>query len=215
MSVVALRLGWHLLFKLDRYDWHYNKISIWVIFIFSVIFWPLILLNLNFLIFPSRSFDSYGTAECERERDRLLRSPPKCGEVVRYSQKHSIFDEEVVGEFLFESVQIEAALERQLENSPSQTGSDYVAILNWIRRREINNHAPADVPESWTDFKYIANELTRSGEGKVYCKKCEKIFPTGTLIPIDDKAKRGWNFERLLCGQGHKLLIIEKGHILC
>ena len=214
MSLIALRLGWHLLFRLDRYDWHYNKFSIWVNFSLSVILWPLLLRKPKILISPGNSFDSYGRAARERERDRLRQSPPKCGEVVRFSQSQTMFEEEVVGEFLFDSRLVEMALERQLRNVPHQVAEDYEAMLNWIRHREANSQNPTDVPEIWSDFQYVANELIRLGEGRVHCKTCGKTFPTGALIPIDDKAKRGWNFERLLCDKGHKLLIVDAAHIL-
>lgn len=213
MSLVALRLGWHLFFKLDRYDWHYNKSYIWIGFSLSVLLWPLLSRKPKLLISPGSIFDNYGRAERERERDRLKQSPPKCGEVVRYTQNRTMFEDGMAGEFLFDSHLVELALKRSLRDSPHQAG-DYGAMLNWILHREFNNQTPTDVPELWSDFQYIANDLIRLGEGKVLCKVCEKTFLTGALIPIDDTAKRGWNFERLLCDKGHKLIIVDTAHIL-
>ena len=213
MSLIALRLGWHLVFKLDRYDWHYNKSYIWIGFSLSVLFWPLLSRKPKLLISPGSIFDQYGRANSERERDRLRQSPPKCGEVVRYTQDRAKFEDGIVGEFLFDSHLVEVALEKRLRDSPSQAAGDYGAILNWIQHREINNQTLTDVPELWSDFQYIANDLIRLGEGKVHCKLCAKTFPTGALIPVDDIAKRGWNFERLLCDKGHKLIIVDTGHI--
>ncbi|MGB4115377.1 MAG: hypothetical protein WBK51_02385 [Polaromonas sp.] len=213
-SLIALRLGWHLAFKLDRYDWSYNRLGIWVAFLLSIFFWPLLLLKPSVLIFPGRIFDGYGRAARERERDRLWQFPPKCGELIRYAQNRTMFEEGVVGEFLFDSYLVELELEKYLQNAPHQADGDFGAMLNWIRRREINSQVETDVPELWSDFQYIANNLIRLGEGKVHCKVCGKTFPTGALIPIDDSAKRGWNFDRLLCHKGHKLLVVDTGHFV-
>lgn len=212
MLLVALRLGWHVVFRLDRYDWHHNKMGIWVGFALSVVLWPLLLLKPQTLINPASSFAGYGAAARDREGDRLRNAPPPCGEVIRYRQDHARFGEETFGEFLFPADTVEKVLVECLRESPHLADDDEGAMVNWVHGRDVHYNSPTDVPQRWSRFQYIADELIRAGE--VHCSQCKKNFPTGALIPKDDEGRPGWNFDRLLCNQGHNLLIVEKSHIL-
>lgn len=137
-----------------------------------------------------------------------------CGEVIRFRQDHARFGEETFGEFLFSAAAVEKVLIARLRESPHLANNDEGAMVNWVHRRDRYSDAPTDVPPLWSRFQYVADELIRAGKGKVRCRKCDETFPTGSLIPKDDRGRPGWNFGRLLCLHGHNLLIVERAHIL-
>jgi hypothetical protein len=61
--LIALRLGWHMIFKLDRFDWHYGKGNIWGVFVFLVVLWPIMVIIPRHFINPSKLFeDHFGLA---------------------------------------------------------------------------------------------------------------------------------------------------------
>ena len=115
---------------------------------------------------------------------------------------------------MFSAAAVENALAESLRKSPHLADDDEGAMMNWVHGRDSYSSVPTDVPHLWSRFQYIADALIRAGEGEVRCSQCKKNFHTGALIPKDDKGRPGWNFDRLLCNQGHSLLIVEKGHIL-
>ncbi len=128
--LVALRLGWHVIFKLDHYDWHYSKGDIWISFLFSVVLWPLMLFKPRNLIDPQKLFEgSFGIAGRMRVRAELLENPPPCGSEICYRQRHGRY-EETYGEFLFPAVEVEQAVRLRLEESPNLSKDDEGAILN-------------------------------------------------------------------------------------
>jgi len=206
---VALRLGWHVVFKLDRYDWRYDKGDIWLEFGLSVLLWPLVVIEKpRDLLDPTNLFSKpYGLATRARLRD----NPPRCGNVIRYRQADGFTT--AFGEFLFRAEAVERVLIDRIRELPHRENEDDGAILNWVRHRDRGLSEPTDVPVAWR-FRFAADELIREGEGKVRCLKCEETFPTGALIPRDDHGRPGWNMNELLCQRGHELLIVNKMHAM-
>jgi len=144
--LVALRLGWHMIFKLDRYDWYYNKGDIWISFALSVVLWPLMLIKPRNLIDQRKLFeDRFGIAARMRVRDELWENPPPCGSVIFYRQEHGHY-EETYGEFLFSAAEVEQALRGRLKESPNLSKDDEGAILNWLLRRDESLTHSTDVP---------------------------------------------------------------------
>lgn len=212
--LVALRLGWHMMFRLDRYDWHYSKTHIWTTFTLSVLLWPLMAIKPRNLIQSDKLFEgSLGVASSMRERDQLWNDPPPCGSVIRYRQGQGRY-EETYGEFIFRASEVERSLRNRLRDSPNLANEDEGAILNWLCRRTDTLTQPTDVPSAWWRFQFVANDLIRSGNAKAHCLKCGADVPKNELVTYDDHARPGWNFERLKCPNGHGLLVVEKMHLL-
>jgi len=209
--LVALRLLRHILFKLNRYDWHYGKGNILGSFIFISILWPLLLMKPQLLIDPTEVFGNIGARI--RERHQLWENPPPCGSVIRYRQEYGPY-EETHGEFLFRAADVERALCTRLEEYPRLAEGDEGAVLNWINRRTERLVEPTDVPSAWRRFKFIANDLVRAGNAKVHCLKCGMALEMNQVVIKDDPGRPGWNYDRLACPQGHNLLVVERAHIL-
>jgi len=210
---IALRLGWHMIFELDRYDWQYNRGDIWTSFALSVVLWPLMLIKPLNLIDPRKLFEgSFGIAARMRVRDELWINPPPCGSVICYRQEHGYYGE-TCGEFLFCAADVEQALRRRLEESPNLLKDDEGAILNWLLCRDEALTHPTGVPSAWSRFQYIANVLVRAGSAKVRCLKCGTDLSSEQLVANDDYGMLGWNLDRLACPNGHDLLVVQKYHV--
>ncbi len=204
--LVALRLGWHMVFKLDRYDWRCSKGEIWKAFGFSVALWPLLLVKPRTLLNLTKPFSTNDAA-----RARLRDNPPPCGTVIRYRQADSF--SAAFGEFLFRAEAVERVLVNRIREYPHLKNDVDGVILNWVRRRDRGFSEPTEMPALW-DFRSGANDLVREGEGKVRCIKCDETFPTGALIPRDEHGRPGWNIDLLICPRGHELLEVRKYHIM-
>jgi len=164
--LVALRLVWHMVFRLDRYDWHYSNGDIWMSFALSVVFWPLMLMRPRNLIDPRKLFEgSFGIAGRMRIRAELLENPPPCGPVIRYRQSYGRY-EETYGEFLFPASDVEQALRKLLIESPNVLKDDEGGILNWLLHRDDALTYPTDVPSAWPRFQYVANDMIRAGKAR-------------------------------------------------
>ena len=183
-------------------------------FVFFVVLWPLIVIKPRYLIDPTELFkDTFNIAGRRRERDHLWENPPPCGSVIRYRQEYDEY-RETYGEFLFRTVDVEEALCDRLQESPRLADDDEGAILNWINRRSERLVEPTDVPPAWRRFKFVANDLVRTGKAKVHCLKCGMALEMNQLVIKDDPGRPGWNYDRLACPHGHNLLVVERAHIL-
>lgn len=213
--LVALRLGWHMWARLDEYDWHYNKADIWGTLALSSIAWPLLFIKPANLADPSNLFRGglVDFAAKQRERDQLWNNPPPCGPRIRYRQGHGRY-EETYGEFILDASDVESKLREHLRNASNLEEDDEGAILYWLQHRDDSISEPTEVPDAWWRFQYVANDLVRSGKGSVYCHKCEKEINKERLVNDDDCGKPGWNFDRIACPNGHRLLVVERLRIL-
>ena len=212
--LVALRLGWHMMFRLDRYDWQYSRPHIWTTFTLTVLLWPLMVIKPRNLVQPDKLFEgSFNIASSMRERDQLWNSPPPCGSVIRYRQGQGRSGE-THGEFLFHASKVEKTLRNLLNEWPNLANDDEGAILNWLCTRSDTLTQPTDVPSAWGRFLFVANDLIRSDNAKVRCLKCGADVPNNELVINDDLANPGWNLDRLECPKKHTLLVVEKMHLL-
>jgi hypothetical protein len=213
-AVVAARLGWHMAFRLDAFDWHYAKSDIWTSLILYTLLWPLLLLDPALLFNPTSLFEGpYGFAAAQRRAAQLWINPPPCGSRVRYRRSPGFY-EESYGEFIFRAADIEATLQARLRADPHLSGEHEGAILNWLRRRDDTILEPTDVPTAWWRFVFVADELVRQGVAEVKCLRCNESVPNDLLILKDDEGQAGWNFNRVLCPRGHSLLVVEMMHLL-
>lgn len=210
---VATRLGWYMVTRLDHFDWHHSKPEIWGMFVFATLLWPLVLIKPMALIKPADLFSGpYGMAARMREEELLRQYPPPCGQTVRYRQSPGR-NVETFGEFTFNSADLEKALVAKLQEHPHLADDHEGAILNWLRQRDDSIKTPTDVPDAWHRFQFIADDELRAGRGKSFCLKCNDQIPGIGLREEDDHGIPGWNFDRLLCQQGHPLLVVESVHI--
>jgi hypothetical protein len=145
-----------------------------------------------------------------REEDRLSNAPPPCGSSILYRQVR----EDTYGEFIFNSVDIENALTRRLSEHPNLLKNDEGAILKWLRGRDDSISTPTSVPEGWSRFQFIADDVLRNGYGDIRCVICNKRIHKCDVVLKDDHGLPGWNFNRLLCPNNHQLLVVRMRHIL-
>ena len=212
--LTALRLGWHTIYKLDRFDWQYGKGNIWGVFVFLVVLWPIMVISPRHFINPGKLLeDHFGIAAPMQERSQLWENPPTCGSLIRYRQEHGGYTE-TYGEFIFRASEAEKVLRQRLAESPHLFNDDEGAIFNWLCKRDDALTEPTDIPSTWVRFEFVANNLVSAGSANVHCLKCGIDIEQHKLVTNDDRGRPGWNFNRLLCPNGHDLLIVKTAHIL-
>lgn len=210
-TLVALRFGWHMAFRLDRYDWHYG--DVWANFWLSVFLWPLLLTKPSTLIHPSFSSTVLGTDQAEnaRERDRLWATPPPCGAKIFYQPGASCLDS-AAGEFVFRASDVELVLEKRLAESPSLANSDEGAMLNCLRRRDDSLLTPTELPKVWSGVEQVAMALIQSEHTEVTCRFCDERIACEQITRRNLKVV-GWVFHQWICPREHSLLTVEIAHI--
>lgn len=214
-ALMALRLAWHIRYRLDKYDRMFCDVrgTFW----FGVILWPLLLLKPDNLIHPkfSEGFWSKGRAEAEREQDRLAVNPPPCSAMIRYIPEH---DEagQCNSEFVFNAEEVEAIMTKRLADLPANQHGRYPAILNWLRQRDTSRLDPTDVPAVWHGvFHNVAVGMLNRQLGQVKCGDCAAIVPWDE-IAIESSSQSlkisGWSYTVWQCPQKHKLLTKDAIH---
>lgn len=215
-ALIALRVGWHIRYRLDKYDrkfcnmrfahWSYS------------LFWPLVLVfSPKSIISPvfTESRWNEGRAETERALDRLEANLPPCSASIRYAPKR---DEagECDSEFIFDAAEVLAIMEKRLAELPAEDHGRYTAILEWLRQRDTARLDPVDVPALWNGwFLNVAIGMMNRGLGQVRCGQCGESIPQ-EKISVDSGPKgiqgSGWRFNVWCCPQGHKLLTKDAIH---
>lgn len=214
--LVALRMGWHIHFRLDKYDWEYC--DVWPTFWFDVILWPLLLFKPTLLIDPkfSEPWWREGSAEAEREMDRLEADMPPCTEFIRYSPEHDKWDE-CSGEFVFAASEVAAIIDKRLAELPTEQLGRYPAILKWLSQGDTSNITTVNVPAPWNSwFINVAIGMMNRNLGHVRCRQCDESVPHEEVsLDWEPKGRRGsgWSFNVWRCPKGHKLLTKESIHI--
>ncbi len=213
-ALVALRMRWHIRFRLDKYDREFCDVQSG--FWFPVVLWPLLLLKPDTLInpiFPEASWNK-GRAETERELDRLEANLPQCASFIRYAPEH---DEsgQCDSVFVFDAAEILAIMEKRLAELPAEQHGRYPGILAWLRRCDTACLDPVDVPAPWNGwFLNVAIGMMNRGLGQVRCGKCREVIPQDQ-ITVDSTPTgqgTGWHFNIWCCPQGHKLLTKDAIH---
>lgn len=205
--LVALRFGWHMAFRLDRYDWHYG--SVWGNFWMSVVLWPLLMTKPRSLVHPDFSSSTLGIdlAANARECHRLWATPPPCGSTVLYRPGTNGFDS-TAGEFTFRASDVEQFLERRIAEFPRLEDCDEGAMLNCIRRRDESQLAPTELPAVWSGMEWITMALIQSEHTQVTCLEC------GERVARADIAEHQFSgvgrvFQQWVCPRQHHLLTVE------
>ena len=152
------------------------------------------------------------TGEEKSGRTSLRENPTPCGSVIRYVQ--DCVYEDVNGEFLFRASDVEQELKDTLRENSHLENGDEGAILNWIQGRDESLTEPTNVPSIWSRFQYAAEDLVRDGKAEIHCRKCGSIIEPEQIATNDDSGKRGWNFDRVVCPNGHNLLVVDSVHLV-
>ncbi len=212
-GLTAFRLGWHMVFRLDKFDWHWSKDEILFNSVACTVLWPLMLLVSRNLVDPSKLMaGSYDAAARFREEARLRDNPPPCGKLIRY-RPHKIVASGGDGEFVFRSSDFEEAILERLRDHPHLAEDQLSSVLNWLRQRDESLSEPTPVPDGWWKLHDIADDILRKGRGEVRCLICNQNVPANVLQQNDMAGQPGWNFNQLRCPAGHVLLSVETVHI--
>lgn len=215
-ALVALRIRWHILHRLDKYDRRYSDVRYahWS----YPLFWPVVLLfSPKSLVSPTFSPSTWneGRAESERELDRLDANPPQCTAFIRYAPEH---DEagKCDSQFIFDAAEVLAIMEKRLAELPAQQHGRYPGIVNWLRQRDISLAHPVDVPSLWNGlFLNVVIGMMNRKLGQVYCGQCGELVPQDE-ISLESEPKciqgSGWHYNVWRCPQGHKLLTKDAIH---
>jgi hypothetical protein len=215
--LVALRIGWHVRYQMDKYDRRYSDVqfTLWS----CSLFWPILLL------FSPRSFVSRptfttsiweeGRAEKDRALDYLEQNPPPCAALIRYAPK--VDDSgKCHSEFIFDAAEVEAVMSTRLAELPAEQHGRYSAILNWVRKHDASIHEPTDVPVLWHWlFRTVAVGMMKRGLGQVKCGECGQIIPQDMIISETDRTDigvAGWVYQWWVCPEKHKLLTKDAMH---
>jgi hypothetical protein len=214
-ALVAIRIGWHIRYRLDKYDLEFCDVR--STFWFDVILWPLLLLKPDSLLNPmfSESRWNEGRAEAERLLDRLEANLPRCTAFIRYAPEN---DEsgKCDSEYVFDAAEVLTIMEKRLAELPAEQHGRYTVILEWLRLRDSACLDPVDVPAPWNGwFLKVAIGMMNRGLGQVRCGKCGELIPQDK-ISVDSGPKdiqgSGWHFNVWCCPQGHKLLTKDAMH---
>jgi hypothetical protein len=211
--IIAARLGWHMAFRLDKFDWHWAKDEIWITSVVCTVLWPLMLLKPRNLVDPSTLMaGSYDAAARFREEARLWDNPPPCGRLIRY-RPHKIVASGGDGEFIFHSSDFEEAILVKLQDHPDLAKDQLSSVLKWLSQRDDSVAEPTPVPDGWWKLHDIAYDVLRKGRGEIRCLTCNQQVPNNLLRKSDISGQPGWNFNQLSCPRGHTLLRAETMHI--
>lgn len=215
-ALVALRMGWHIGYRLDKYDRMFCDVRS-VLWRYSL-FWPVVLLfSPKSLVLPDVSTSSLNKGQAEEERmlDRLEATLPPCTAFIRYAPEH---DEsgKCDSQFVFDAAEVLAIMEKRLAELPAEQQGRYPGILNWLRQRDSTHLDPVDVPAPWNGwFLNVAVGMMNRGLGQVRCGRCREIIPQDK-ITLDSGPTgiqgSGWHFNVWCCPQGHKLLTKDAIH---
>jgi hypothetical protein len=200
-----------LLLRFDAYDWKYSMNETAKTFALVMILWPVLILKPLNLINPGRLLSS----SSEADYVRFWKNLPPCGPQLYY--RLSACDKRVgqsSGEFIFCSSDVEECLLSTFRQNPHLNTGLESDMLHWLQHRDKSIVIPVAIPDEWDRFKYIANELLRTKSMEVRCLKCNDKYRSDELQRMDDENLPGWNFNRLLCPNGHLVLGVLTHHNL-
>jgi hypothetical protein len=213
VALTSLRFGWHMVFRLDRFDWQYARRDVWLIFVGASLLWPLLLFRPKVLLNPGNLFHvNFSESAMGRKEARFWSNPPPCGKSIRY-RPHKIVLSGGEGEFTFASADVEDAILKELREHPQLAKNQIGSVLKWLQQRDDSIDDPTAIPDRWWDFHGIADNLLRSGHGEIRCLTCNRPIPNELIKQNDLTGQPGWNFNQLRCPGGHVLLSVETMHI--
>lgn len=210
--LMGLYQAWRMVFRLDAFDWHYERLDVWVNAILSTLLWPL------FVFAKYRGMHdapSFSIAARMRELDRLDKNPPPCGEVVEYTT-YPRDSSEPRTLFRFPAEQLRQAMLPTMQENPHLMNGERGSIFRWLSSHDPKVASPTRVPDQW-NFIQVAADGLEDGFGEAECPRCGERFAVTELICHRTQASRtgGWVLDFWRCPAGHDLLRVEVMHFLC
>jgi hypothetical protein len=207
--LMALYQAWRMVFRLDAFDWHYERMEVWVNAILSTLLWPLVIFA------KARGTHvplSFSMAARMRELDRLERNPPPCGEVVEYTT-YPMDSSTPRTVFRFPAEQLLQAMLPTMQENPHLMNGDRGSIFRWLSSHDPKVVSPTPVPDGW-DFTQVAAAGLEAGSGEAECSRCRQRFAVTELICHRTQPSRagGWVLDFWRCPAGHDLLRVEVMH---
>jgi len=136
-----------------------------------------------------------------------------CGSTIKFRQSNSRGDE-TFGEFLFSAEKVADILTAKIKASRYPNKGEKT-LLKWARQRNSSITEPVVVPKYWWWFDGIADDLIRQGAATTKCLKCGiNVLPSGLTQDDEKGLTMGWLHNRLVCPEGHELLVVETVHIM-
>jgi len=223
--LVALRLGWPMVFRFDAYDWKYSWT--WRRFCWQVLLWPLLT-----PIFPKALLDPYdfltdSEAAYRRELDKFRAKPPPCGPTIRFVPKQTLtghgsdeIDPPCYGEFLLNSADVEHSYGQGREHKPCFFWHEPEdTFMLWLSQHDPTLNKPSELPPLFTtnescvynlgmdNLKLVTSDLVTAAKAKVFCSKCAADVAPDQVTRREEYVNDG-NFgcDRLYCPQNHLLV---------
>lgn len=217
---IAAWLGINIYYKLDKYDWHYRRLEIWLSFGLKTIFWlPIMIFKPSELITPEfgyrASMLNIDFAETARQRVKFMENPLPCGSVVTYRSVGHV-GKCASAVFYFSAAVVEAMAKEINQDQQGLMGMHAAALWTSLRNESVTE--PTEVPELLVNFDHIAEGLIEAGHGQVRCSACDKIYSVSELeresIGFPASARSGWIYANFMCPARHSLLLREVMHIM-
>lgn len=207
--LMALYQAWRMLFRLDAFDWRYERMDVWVHAILSTLLWPLVI----FAKFRGKPAPlNISIAARMRELDRLDKNPPPCGEVVEYTTSglDSLGSRTV---FRFPAAKLRQAMLPILQENPHLMNGERGSIFRWLSTHDPNIASPSPVPAEW-NFSQVAATALEAGFGVADCLRCGREFAVAEMNCHRTQPSRtgGWVLDFWRCPAGHDLLRVEVMH---
>ena len=207
--LMGLFQAWNMLFRLDAFDWQYERQDVWVDAILATLLWPLVIVAKDRgKLGPQR----FSIAARMRELDRLDKNPPPCGEIVEYAT--SPLDSSAArAVFWFPAAQLRQAMLATLQGNPHLWNDEHGSIFRWLSSHNAKVVSPTPVPDVWHFTQVVADGL-EAGLGEAECSLCGQQFSVAELTRhrVGPSRSGGWVLDFWRCPAGHDLLQVEAMH---
>lgn len=207
--LMAVYQAWRMLFRLDAFDWRYERMDVWVHAILSTLLWPLVIFA---TIRNKQVPENFSIAARMRELDRLDKHPPPCGEIVEYTTS-PLGSSGPRTVFRFPAAQLREGMLPTLQENPHLRNGERGSIFRWLSTHDPKVASPSPVPAAW-NFTQVAATGLEAGLGVADCPRCGKEFAVAELTCQRTQPSRagGWVLDFWRCPAGHDLLRVEVMH---
>ena len=213
-AIMASWLIYIMVTKLDRFDWEYEKGHIWLEYILGILLWPIQLIFKPKTLFDSNIrftgthtfFDDIAipnSASRIRKLHELIESPPPCGDIISLEYHDNTHTADSISEILFYRDDAYSLLCRKLYLIHSDPALQ--AAKSWLQNRDPHQDVSTEVPEI-LNFIEVAFTLIESGQCRIRCMMCDKIYDATELVREVPPIHIGWNEEAYQCPHGHEVL---------
>jgi len=221
LALVAIMLGYVMRTRLDEFDWMYHRNAIWLSYVVTLIFWPIVLLFKPRLLFSGGEqlfvVDTVlggaipGIAQRMRRLKQFSDFPSPCGNTLYYRHEEPGAGMDKGAKQWFEADDITSLYKGK--TLPLYSDAERVALVSWITNRDQTIELPTEVPEL-INFQNVAVSLLDAGYGHIECVTCATRYRASELGKDAPLLHVGWNKATYLCPKGHALLKHDYVHII-